>query len=160
VKVSAVFASVIAVGLACGKRDGSASVVVAADAAAATLQDECAAATANMSKVMPDEVSGDAADLADCMKLPRPVVRCLIGVRSKTEADACVKGYAEPEVRATEAECKQAIAHVRGVLGKPLSDSDDALVAQCVRTATAADIKCLQATTSAADLKQCGFEAD
>ncbi len=126
---------------------------------------ECERAIANMKGFMPDDVPGDADDKSQCLGMPRPVVLCLQKARSVDDVDACVdryaaqQGAAPAETRASEGECREAMANVRKLV--PDMSADPAqLVKDCVAMAGAAEVRCLRDAKSKEDLDKCESLAD
>jgi hypothetical protein len=143
--------------------------------------EECDAALATLVKVVPDGVVGDAVDMKYCMQMPKQAVRCLAGVKSEAEADACLEGYAAaagpvkpvagtgagtkpPGVPAdvalaTEADCRKAVENVRRLV-PGMTATDDEMIKQCAGSEPAADVACLAAAKTTQELDACDLQAD
>lgn len=126
---------------------------------------ECDQAIGNMKTFMGDDVPGDAEDKSQCMGLPRPVVRCLQTARSEADVDKCVDSYAAahagtppapvpPEQRATEADCRAAMANVKRLVPDMTGDPAQ-LVKDCAAMASAVEVTCLRDAKSKDDLDRC-----
>jgi hypothetical protein len=145
----------------------------AAHADAGPSDDDCAKAMANLQRVMPGETA-DADEASYCRKMPRAVVECLQTVRSKSEADACVRRAASgaaPSFRpagsgesvetigkasaASADDCRRALAHVKEIVPGFTGEAD--LLTACIKTATTDDVACLLAAASAGDVRRCGL---
>jgi len=65
-----------------------------ADAGAGPERAACEAAVRHVARLVPGEVTGDEADVQDCLRMPRPVVICLLDAGTARQADECVSRYA------------------------------------------------------------------
>jgi hypothetical protein len=59
-----------------------------------TMEEECEAVRAHLRAVAPELLDPEDEFRYYCPRMPRPVVRCLLGVRTQAEADRCVQGFA------------------------------------------------------------------
>ena len=121
---------------------------------------ECEAAVAQMQKVAPELVPGDADDLAECLKLPRTLVLCLQTVTSNADADACVERAAGDTPRPSRidaAQCRRVAAHYAQLV--PASERDEttetSMLAACTRQLTPEDAGCVLAARTRADADAC-----
>ncbi len=134
--------------------DGSADVTTRAD---------CELAVSNMQKVAPALVPGDAADVDECLKLPRPLVLCLQTAASSAAADACVDRAAGSPLdaavaaRASEETCRKMVAHYRSLLpaGERDDSSEASMLAACSQKLTPDDAKCVLAARTRAEAEAC-----
>jgi hypothetical protein len=155
--------------------DGGRRPATAADGGAARataieqpLLSECEAALATLTRVIPEGVVGDSVDMKFCMAMPRPVVKCLVEVKTEDEADRCMAGFvgsvpplvsakqqaASDEPRAGKEECRRAIENVRTLVPAMTGDTDE-MVEQCAGTEPTSYVKCLIAAKSIEELDTC-----
>jgi hypothetical protein len=162
--------------LACDKKPPPAPVVV--DAAivpvAVTVPDaapiadkpttvDCQAAVARMRTLSAAAVASDqAADVADCLQMPRPIVLCLAGAASMDAAEQCVGAARSgpeavpPEPRASPADCARLGKHYHGLLGAPGDEKAEAsMLAACRAELTQSDVECVLAARSRDDAEAC-----
>jgi hypothetical protein len=130
--------------------------------------DECERALANLIKVIPDGVIGDSRDMGFCMAMPRPVVRCLVDVKTEDEADRCMTGFvgsipplvaraAGDDPPASAEDCRLGIENVRRLVPE-MTAGIDVMVTQCAGSEPRSYTRCLAAAKSTEDLDRCERE--
>jgi hypothetical protein len=138
---------------------------------------ECDKALAHMKKVAPDLVEGDEVDRNECMKFPVEIVICLQGIKDADGAESCVADYeakhprqpatgaraatpqaaTPPEERATEDECRKAVANLMKVMppDPKRTESEAELVKDCMETLPRAAAVCLGGAKDEAQAGAC-----